>query len=293
MNIQSFLLDIMVFPPLFGLLLSICILVSSRLKKKTITYATFLLYVRADIQRLGTKWEKKYGSTTSFYRRLDRIVRAAGKPFGIRTSEWLAMGYLIFVGSLLIELLINVMKLIMIPQAVISIAEIVIIPLLITSLPISYLYIQAERRRFILQYDFIQAFYRLEDLGNETPYDMVKLSLAGTRLLKQYTPNFSEFLHNPGNSLLRFAEEVGTEEAKVYRTTILYCITHPEGISDQIGRVQLGMKKLREAEEKKNTKKLETGFTAFIYGPFLVAIVALALPWFQFLKSALNGLLGE
>lgn len=279
--------------PLFGMLLFLGFYVASRLRMEKRTWKQRLELFRLWLREAGQKVQQKSGSRTSLFYRFDRMVKEAGKPFGIQSGEWFVICQLIYLSLFGLIFLQMLLCRLFAPALAISIDMLLFFPVFVTSIPILYLHSKARRRRFVLQYDFIQSFHRLAGLTNQTPYDLVKLSLAGTRLLKEYTPSASEFLHSPRKAMDRFAERVGIEEATIYCSTILYGISYPDMVSDQVLRVQLGMQKLRESEEKKNTKKLETGFTAFIYGPFLVAVIALSLPWFHYLKSSLSGLLGQ
>ena len=206
----------------FGLfLMAILTLTSNRLDKPTPTKQQQIETLRKAANHIGSRVERAYLGKTKIYRQFERLVKMADSPFGLNAREW----FLFIVGTGLV-VSIMVMMQSLIDWYIYKIYSIPLFSLFFYptgAMASLYFFInsKAKKRAYILQYDFIRAFNRLGDLHNETSYRMLQVSLAGTRLLKNYLPRVDLFKSDPKEAMERFVNEIGMEEAILFKNTIL------------------------------------------------------------------------
>jgi len=188
----------------FGLfLMAILTLTSNRLDKPTPTKQQQIETLRKAANHIGSRVERAYLGKTKIYRQFERLVKMADSPFGLNAREW----FLFIVGTGLV-VSIMVMMQSLIDWYIYKIYSIPLFSLFFYptgAMASLYFFInsKAKKRAYILQYDFIRAFNRLGDLHNETSYRMLQVSLAGTRLLKNYLPRVDLFKSDPKEAMER------------------------------------------------------------------------------------------
>lgn len=278
--------------PLAGFIFSLTLLVTSKLEKPQPTKKQQVDTLRMAVNQLGTKIENIGIGKTKRYSEFEKMIKLADNPWGLSSREWLvvliAIGALVFILVLLQSLFDLLIRKTFSPP----IFSMVFWPISVVLLMFFYLRGKAKKREKILQYDFMRAFNRLGDLEKETAHRMLEISLAGTRLLKNYIPRIDVFKNNPQKAMEEFASKFAMDEAILFKNTVLNIINNPENKQNQIMHAEMGIQKARSADEAKSLKMLQVGFETFIYGPFCVAAGVLVLPWYQFLKHQLGKLLG-
>ncbi|GED32393.1 hypothetical protein P9G84_13780 [Brevibacillus centrosporus] len=278
--------------PIALFILAITYLFTSRLDKPQPTKKQRVDTLRKTVNQVGSKIEKVGLSKSKKYAQFERLVKLADYPWGLSAREWFVL--LIAVGVLvsLIVILQFFFDVMVRKTNSFPLFTFMVSPFAAVGVLLLHIRSKAKKRESVIQYDFMRAFNRLGDLNKETSHRMLEISLAGTRILKNYTPRVDLFKHNPVAAMEEFASRVGTDEAILFKNTLLYIMNNPENKESQITRAEIGIQKARSADEQKELKKLEVGFNSFILGPFSICIGVLCLPWYQFLKQELGKLIG-
>ncbi|MGG4499153.1 hypothetical protein [Brevibacillus reuszeri] len=278
--------------PLGIFILSIVYLFTSRLDKPQVTRQQQIETLRKRVDRIGTQFEKRALRKFKHYSQFEKTVKLADHPWGLSAKEWVVVMTSTALLMLLLVILQFLFDLMVSKAPSFPLFSLFFWPGVSVFIMRSYIKSKAKKRGKIIQYDFMRAFNRLGDLEKETSHRMIEISLAGTRILKHYTPRIDVFKNNPKEAMEKFADDIGTDEATLFKNTVLYIMNNPQNKSAQIIRAEMGIQKARAADEQKDLKVLDTGFNLLLFGPFIVNVGMLILPWYQFFKQQIGKLIG-
>ncbi|WP_103108609.1 hypothetical protein [Brevibacillus reuszeri] len=278
--------------PLSIFILSIVYLFNSRLEKPQLTKRQQIETLRRRVDRIGTQFENRALRKFKHYSQFEKTVKLADHPWGLSAKEWVVVMTSTAILMLFIVILQFLFDLMVTKTPSFPLFSLFFWPGISVFIMSTYIKSKAKKRGKIIQYDFMRAFNRLGDLEKETSHRMIEIALAGTRILKKYTPRIDVFKNNPKEAMEKFADDIGTDEAILFKNTVLYIMNNPQNKEAQILRAELGIQKARSADEQKDLKVLDTGFNMLLFGPFTVAAGALILPWYQFFKQQIGQFIG-
>ncbi|WP_139490076.1 hypothetical protein [Brevibacillus dissolubilis] len=292
---------LLLFLCLFVVLTVLCVhflQVLSRFERRTKRAVNPLDYLRERAKKFASRLDETelaYQSPSGFYvkvvRRLTNLVKRAGYPLGWQPSDWLLLIGFGTVGSIGFTLGQIVYSAIAWGQLEIPLFTTTLALAATVGLPIWYLLYQAEKRSTHLFYDVLRSLNRLlEFLDFEMPrYQMLTLSVAGTRLLKQYLPSLDKWNADERTALEEMERQIGTHEGVIFTRSVRYCLEEQSVSAKQyLLRLETSLRIMKSEKERQKMKRLEIQFMLFVFPPFIMAVLAIAFPWYQNIQQILR-----
>lgn len=230
-------------------------------------------------------WVQFVGKETSD--KWERLLQAAGKPFGWGKLEWVSVQWLCGVIPLLLILVVLLVK----HDGSFPFASFILLPALGYLTPYFLLTRWKGFREEMLSVDiarFINRYITLVE-NQVPPYQAMVKAARPTRLLKKYLPTLPEWNKNKMEALERFKQSLGIDDGVILISNMrtMEQLTD-EQISSTMQRMELAIDNRRMYRHRKKIKSLGIAYSVIVYPAFYVGLIVAMFPWYKLLTEILD-----
>ncbi|MET3291373.1 UNVERIFIED_CONTAM: hypothetical protein ABID98_003943 [Brevibacillus sp. OAP136] len=217
----------------------------------------------------------------------ERLLLAAGKPFGWGKLEWVTVQWICGLIPLLLVLLVALVK----PTGSFPFLSFVILPTIGYLTPYFLLRWWKGLREELLSVDiarFINRFITL--LENQVPpYQAMVKAARPTRLLKKYIPSLSEWNKSRVEALEMLKQRIGVDDGVILVSNMrtLEQLTD-EQINLTMQRMELAIDNRRMYMHRKKIKSLGLAYSVIVYPAFYIGLIVAMFPWYKLLTEILD-----
>lgn len=237
-----------------------------------------------NVHKLRKTWERLMGQGRD--EKWERLLRAAGYPFGWGGLEWVSLQWLCGFMPFLIILFITAVR-----GGQFSLISMIIIPVLGYFLPLFMLKWWIGYREEILSLDIARFINRYVNLleNRVPPYQAMVKAARPTRLLKQYIPSLPDWNQNRLEALETMKQRLGIDDGIILISNIR---TIEQLTEDQAGftmqRLEWTVDNRRTYRHRKKIKSLGIAYSVIVYPAFYIGLIVAMFPWYKLLTEILE-----
>lgn len=241
---------------------------------------------RSDITRVFRHtWEQIVGKETSD--KWERLLKAAGKPFGWGKMEWVSVQWLCGIIPLLLILIVMLIR----RNGSFPLFSFILLSAAGYLTPYFLLRWWRGFREELLSVDiarFINRYITLIE-NQVSPYQAMVKAARPTRLLKKLIPTLPEWNKNRIEALETFKQRVGVDDGVILISNLrtMEQMTD-EQISLTMQRMELAIDNRRMYRHRKKIKSLGIAYSVIVYPAFYVGLIVAMFPWYKLLTEILD-----